>query len=335
LSGQSTWQKRLYTILPYAFILIVLFALPNFLGSYFLGMLTKVLIFAIFAISLDLVMGYTGLLSMGHAAFLGVAGYTIGILATHSGIHLFWILLSIAIGAALIAAVVIGYISLRVSGVYFLLVTLALGQLLTIVATKWYSVTGGTNGLVGILRPDIGIAGFHFTTLSFYYLVFIAFVICFILLYIIVNSSFGKTLIGIKENELRMRALGFNTWALKYSAVIIAGAFAGVAGIFYAYFYGAIVPGSLAMEMSSMVMLMVIIGGPATLYGPFIGATLVVLLQHFASIYVPERWPMILGGIFVICVMFVRGGFAAYFSRCWTLIRYKIYSISHPVERQA
>jgi branched-chain amino acid transport system permease protein len=311
------WQTRLFNLAPYLAVALLLLVLPPFLSSYFLSMLIKVLIFAIFAISLDLIMGYTGLFSMGHAAFLGVAGYTVGILLVRLGINLFWILAPAAILLSVVAAAIIGYISLRVSGVYFLLVTLAFGQLLAIVATKWFSLTGGSDGLVGIFHPNLGIPGLTLTSIGFYYLVFIAFVISFVLLHRIVSSSFGRALVGIRENEMRMRSLGYNTWALKYAAMIIAGAFAGVAGIFLAYFYGAMVPNFLAIEMSTSVMLMVIIGGPGTLFGPFIGSVVVVLIEHFANIYVPERWPLILGGIFVLCVMLVRGGFASYLSRFW------------------
>ncbi len=142
--------------------------------------------------SLDVVLGYTGLLSLGHAAFLGVAGYTVGILAVRHGIDLFWILVPIAITVTIAVSAIIGYISLRLSGIYFMLITIAFGELLANVATKWTSFTGGTNGLIGIPKPNLGISGFIWTDFSFYYLVFIGFAICFVLLYIIVNSSFGQ-----------------------------------------------------------------------------------------------------------------------------------------------
>ncbi len=323
VSYKSTLQTKLHSIIPYIGVSLILLILPQFLSTYYVSMLTKVLIFAIFALSMDLVLGYTGLLSLGHAAFLGVAGYAIGILAVRMGINLFWILLPTGILLAVAVAVIIGYISLRVSGVYFLLVTLAFGQLLSVVATKWSAVTGGTDGLVGILKPNLGISGFTWSSAGFYYLVFITFAICFVLLYRIVNSSFGRALVGIRENEMRMRSLGYNTWALKYVGIIVAGGFAGVAGVFFAYFYGAMVPSNLALEMSASVMLMVIIGGPGTLFGPFIGSAIVVLIEHFSSIYVPERWPLILGGIFIVCVMLVRGGFARYLSRFWRGVRFQ------------
>jgi len=296
---------------------MLLLVLPPFLSNYFVSMLTKVLIFALFAMSLDLILGYTGLLSLGHAAFMGVAGYTAGILMVHCGIDSFWLIMPLAVLAAGIAAVIIGYMALRVSGVYFLLITLAFGQLLSIAAIRLRGLTGGTNGLIGISYPDLGIPSFTWSGLSFYYLVFISFLICFFLLYRIVNSSFGRALVGIRENEPRMQALGYNTWAHKYAALIVSGLFAGVAGALFASFYGIMVPEHLALPTSAMAMLMVVIGGPGTLFGPVVGSLVVVLLEHYASIYTPERWPLILGGVFVICVIFLRGGIGIYLSRFW------------------
>lgn len=318
---KSDYKHRLYRLAPYAAVVCVLVALGPFLSSYYLGMLTKVLIYGIFAISLDLMMGYGGLTSMGHAAFLGVGGYTVGILAVKLDIGSFWLLLPAGLGAAAVVAAIIGYISLRVSGTYFLLVTIAFGQLLAIVATKLYKVTGGTDGLVGIPSPDLGIPGLTLNGVGFYYLVFIAFAASFAILYRIVTSSYGQALIGVRENEPRMRSLGYNTWALKYVAIIISGVFAGLAGIFLAYYYRAMVPNTLAIEMSTAAMLMVILGGPGTLFGPFIGAVVYVLGEHFSNRYVPERWPLILGGLFVICVMLVRGGFARYLSSFYERLR--------------
>ncbi len=320
---KPTWQTRLHTLTPYAGVAIILLVLPTFLSTYYVTTLTQVLIFAIFAMSLDLVLGYTGLLSLGHAAFLGIAGYTVGIFAVRYGIDLFWILLPAAIAVTVAGAAVIGYISLRLSGVYFMLVTFAFGELLSNVAIKWASFTGGSNGLTGISKPNLGIAGFTWTSVNFYYLVFIVFAICFFLLYLIVNSSFGRALVGIRENEMRMRSLGYNTWALQYVAIIVASAFAAVAGIFMACFFGTIVPGNLAIDTSATVMLMVIIGGQGTLFGPFIGAAILVIIQNLSNAYLPERWPLILGGIFIVCVMLVRGGFAKYFSRFWKRVRFQ------------
>jgi branched-chain amino acid transport system permease protein len=311
-----SWQKHLNRLVPYLLVLVVLVLLPPFLSHYFQSMMTKVLIFAIFAMSLDLVMGYTGLISFGWAAFFGAAGYALGILIVHGHISLFWVVLPASLAITAVLAAGIGYFCLRVSGIYFLLVTMAFAQLLLIVATKWYSLTGGRDGLVGIPRPDLGFS-VTWTNLKFYYFVFIGFIVCYYILHRIAHSSFGRTLVGIRENEPRMRSLGYNTWQLKYMALIVGGIFAGVAGVFFAYFYGSMVPSYFALETSALPMLMVIMGGAATLWGPCLGAAVIVLVQSFASIYSPDRWPLILGAIFVVCVMFIKGGFARHLARFW------------------
>ena len=310
------WRVSLHRYLPYALAVLVLALVPPFGGAYFQTMLTKVLILAMFAMSLDLTMGYAGLISFGHAAFLGFAGYVMAILLQRTSISSFWLLALIALGMTMVLALVIGYISLRVSGIYFLLVTMALGQLLTTVAIKWYSLTGGTNGLVVMSRPQLGWA-VQWDNLKYYYLVFAFFVVCFIVLKLIVRSPFGSTLVGIRENEARMRSLGFNTWAVKYVAVVVGAFFAGVAGLFFAFFNVNMVPSYLSLEWSAWAMLMVIMGGPATLWGPCLGAAVIVFAERYSSTYLPDRWPLVLGGIFVLCVMLLRGGFARYLTQLW------------------
>jgi branched-chain amino acid transport system permease protein len=318
----SSWQARLHRWAPYIFVLVVLVVLPPFVGTYTQSIITKVIIFALFAMSLDVVMGYTGLISFGHAAFFGLGGYAVGILTVHYGISSFWLVLLITLVASAVLAAAIGYFSLRVSGIYFLLVTMAFGQLLFVVATKWYSLTGGTDGLVGISRPDLGFSIGGWTSLKYLYFVLIVFVICYVLLHRIVRSSFGRALVGVRENEGRMRSLGYNTWSLKYVGIIIAGVFGGVAGLLFAYFYGTMVPSYFALETSALPMLMVIMGGAATLWGPAVGAMVIILVQQYAGIYMPDRWPLILGAIFVLCVMIVRGGFARYLSSIWAEVRF-------------
>ena len=313
------WRLRLNKYIPYIFILLVLAIMPTFLGTYSQGMITKVLIFAMFAMSLDVLMGYTGLISFGHAAYFGLAGYFVGVMMIRYNVSSFWLILIMTIVLTAIIAAILGYLCLRVSGIYFLLVTMAFGQLLYVVATKWYSVTGGTDGLVGIPKPNFG---FHvnWTTPKFYYFVLIMFIVCYYILYRIMRSSFGKSLIGVRQNEPRMRSLGFNTWLLKYVGFIVAGVFAGIAGTLFAYYYGAMVPSYFALETSALPMLMVIMGGGATLWGPCLGAAVIILVQQEAGIYMPDRWPLILGGIFVLCVMLLKGGFARYLTLAWSRV---------------
>jgi branched-chain amino acid transport system permease protein len=316
---------RAYNSAPYVFVLLILVVVPLFIGTYMQGMMTRVLIFALFAMSLDIVMGYTGMRSFGHAAFFGMGGYAVGILAVHYNIDSFWLVLPITLVVCAVLSAIIGYFTLKVSGVHFLLVTMAFGQLLYVVATKWYSFTGGTDGLIGIPRPNLGFP-VKWTSGNIYYFVLIVFIICYYLLYRFMHSSYGRALLGVRENEGRMRSLGFNTWSLKYMGVILAGIFSGVAGLLFAYTYQAMVPNNFALETSALPMLMVIMGGGATLWGPALGAVVIVLVQNYAGIYMPDRWPLILGILYVLCVMFLRGGFARHLTNAWYKVGSRIFS---------
>ena len=313
------WQALAYRFVPYVFALAVLLLLPQFVSTYYQDMLTKVLIFAIFAMSLDLVMGFTGLISFGWAAFFGISGYSVGILTTHYGMTSFWLVLVVSLVVTAGLAAGIGYLSLRVSGVYFLLVTMAFAQLLVIVATKWYSMTGGRDGMYGIPEPQLGFMEVDWTNLNFYYFALIFFIVCYVILHRITHSSFGRSLLGVRANEPRMRSLGYNTWALKYVALIIGGVFAGVAGALFAFDYQTMTPDYFALEISALPMLMVIMGGAATLWGPSLGAAAIVIGESVAAVYFDDRWPLVLGIIFVVCVMFLKGGFARHLTRLWNL----------------
>ena len=278
--------------------------------------MTKILIFALLAMSLDLIWGYTGLWSLGHASLFGVGAYTTGILMKHYGITSLWLSAPAGILMAALVAAIFGLIALRVSAVYFLLITFALGQLVYGVCMKWYTVTGGQDGLPGVPYPDLGFP-FSFSPTSVYYLTLIVVAICAFVLYLITKSPFGHSLQGIRESETRMRHLGYNTWLYKYIAFIVSGLFAGVAGVLYVHFNGLITPGDVNFAASGAVMLMVIIGGSGTLWGAAIGSVVITSLSYFISIFTPERWPLILGAIFVGIVMFLRGGILPHLRRLW------------------
>jgi len=317
-------NKQIALFIPYIIVAIIFIISPPFLPLYLQSLMTKILIFAIFAMSLDLLIGYTGLISFGHAAYFGVGGYTIGVLMLHYDITSLWIAAPLAVFMATLIAAIFGFIAMRVTGFYFIFITFALGQLLFSVAYKWpwlWSV--GVEGIVGIPRPDIGLSWFTWSSLSFYYFVVLAFIICFIILYRIVKSPFGYALQGIRESEPRMRVLGYNIWLYKYIAFIVAGAFAGIAGVLFAYHNGIVVPEHLGVITSTLVLLIVILGGAGTLYGPAIGAAIVVPLEFYSGIITPERWPLILGGVFVLSVMYARLGIGVYLSRLWKRMIYQ------------
>ena len=315
-------QKQLFPYALYIVIGIILIILPSFISDYVQHMIVKILIFGIFAMSLNLLWGYTGLFSLGHAAYFGIAGYTAGILIVSYGIGSFWISAPFGILMATLFAAILGIPALRVGGAYFLLVTLAMGELFHSVAVKWRDMTGGSNGFPGIPYPDLGLPWFTMNDTYFYYFIFIAFIICAFLMYRLVNSPFGRALQGIRENEPRMRALGYNTWLYKYIIFVVAGLFAGVAGVLFAHYGRIMVPGHLGVMTSTLAMLMVILGSCSIVFGPVLGAALVVLLEHITSIYIPERWPLILGGVFVISVIFLPGGIGIYISRFLKKVSY-------------
>jgi branched-chain amino acid transport system permease protein len=280
-------------------------------------MVTKIVIFSVFALSLNLIWGYTGLISLGHATYFGVGAYASTILIVRMGIGNFWLAGLIAVITAGVLAAIYGVIALRVVGLYFLLVTLALGQLVFCISTVWRSVTGGDNGIIGTPFPDLGIPGVTVNSMVYYYLVFIVAAICFSLLYRLVNSPFGYALQGIRDDEKKMRTLGYNTWLYKYFAFVIAGIFAAVSGVLFSYFLVVVGPSQLSITTSTMAILMVIIGSTRVFWGPVAGALVVILLEYVASVYIPERWPLILGAIFVIAVMFLREGIGVSLTKLW------------------
>ena len=336
-----------YRFAPYMFALLVLIVLPNFFGAPTQSLITKVLIYALFAVSLDIVMGYTGMRSFGHAAFFGMGGYVVGMLTSMQldingniafglaavKVESFWAVLLITIVVCALLSAIIGYFTLRVSGVHFLLVTMAFGQLLSVGAIKAYSLTGGTDGLGGIRLPNLGFIPMEWwrsnrdtVNLKVYYFVLIIFLICYFLIHHFMKSSYGRALTGVRENEGRMRSLGFNTWALKYMGMILSGVFAGVAGLLWAYTQGAVFPRNLGLETSALPMLMVIMGGGSTLWGPALGAAVITIVQNYAnSPALAARWPLILGLLYVLCVMFLRGGISRHLSNFWDWVGSRLF----------
>ncbi len=318
----GSWQQSAVKYLPLVVLVMVLVGLPPFLPSYLRTMLTQILIFGLFAMSLNLLFGYTGLFSLGHAAFFGVGAYAAGILASRLDVTNFWLVLPLGVLAAGLLAALFGIISLRVRAVYFLFVTLALGELAAAVALKWTSVTGGSNGLFGIGYPDL-LPGINLIPITYYYLVLVVVAVCIYALYRVVHSPFGLALQGIRDDELRMSHLGYNPWLFKYVAFIIAGMFAGVAGVLFAWFGGTVVPSFMAAAMSALVMLMVIIGSSTLFWGPLLGAAVILFLQYYVSILIPEWWTLVLGVVFVLTVMFLPGGLGVHLQRLWSKVRYE------------
>ena len=291
--------RRSAILLAAAALLLVV--APPFLPSYWVGLLTEMVILAILAMSLDILLGYTGLPSLGPATLFGVAAYAVAVLSTRSGASFpVSVLGGILVGTLLSAA--LGLIVSHVRDVYFLMITLAIGMVLWGLSYRWIPMTGGDNGLSGIPRLEAH-AGLPFEgPVAFFYVTLLVFAVSAALMLLIVRSPFGLTLRGIRENEGRMKSLGFNTWLHCYLSFVVAGVFASVAGVMWAYYNGFVSPTYLDLTASSELFLMVTLGGPATLVGPMIGAGAIVLLKNVISAYT-ARWLLILGIVYIVTIL--------------------------------
>jgi len=302
-------MKKTSTTIPGITSLALLCLLPLLLRPYHTGLLTLILIFSIFAMSLDILQGYTGLPSLGHAAFFGTGAYAVGLLNVKilNGGN-FGIELIVGVVSAGFMAAILGLIVLRSKGVYFLMILLASSMMLWGIAFKWRKVTGGDDGLTGISRPALNFIGLDFVNNThFYYLVLLFFLACTVLMYMVVHSPFGHTLLGIRESEVRMQALGYNVWLHKYIAFIVSAIFAGVAGMLLAYYNGIVSPAEFHLVTSAEVLIMVILGGEGTLFGPAIGACIIILVKTYVSGYT-QHWMIILGIVYMGAVMFAPQG---------------------------
>ena len=296
---------------------IGLVALPQLgIGNYWTGIMTKMLIFAIFAMSLDLLLGYTGLPSLGHAAFFGMGAYSLAILYRGGWrvggdgiIDNFWLAMPLAVLATGVTAAFFGLLALRTRGAYFIMITLALAQVIFAVAFGWQQLTNADDGLIvefqgeWLLPSTAGVD----KDVALYYVVLGFFLVSAALMYLLVRSPFGQALVGIRESESRMRVLGYNVWIYQYIVFIVAGMFAGVAGTFIVYYQDYVNPGVVSIAPSAEVFLAVILGSPGTLFGPALGGAAIVFMEAFISDYT-ERWVMILGIIYVLVVLVVPKG---------------------------
>jgi branched-chain amino acid transport system permease protein len=280
---------------------------PLVVQPFFVDILTRVLVFAILAMGLNLLVGYTGLPSLGQAAFLAMGAYTLAILVKRTDMgHLPAVLLAI-VAAGLLGAG-FGALALRARGATFLLITLALAQSAWAVAFTWRAMTGGDDGMGGLVRPRLAFLPWSLDDARVYYFVVLAvFLLVLWGFHTLVRSPFGLALQGIRDNELRMQSLGYNTWLYQYAAFIIAAVLAGIAGVLRAYLTGAVTPGWAEVTPSAEALLMVIMGGPGTVFGPIIGAAIIVPAGQIANFFT-TRWMLVLGVIYVAVVLFAPEG---------------------------
>lgn len=302
--GGLEFRSRLVFVL--LGILLALIFLPPVLPNYFVILLTQSLIYAIVAMSLDILVGYAGLPSLGHSAFFAIGAYVTGILVTrfHLGLetNLFFSIV-IAVGTSAI----FGLLALRAVGTYFLIITLSFAMIVWGVANRWFSLTGGDNGISGIPRPNLFMLGTIKSTLYFYYLILFFFLVSSLLIFLFVRSPFGKTLVAIRDSESRMGVLGYNVWLHKYLAFIIAGAFASLAGCLYVYYNGFVNPNVADLAHCMKIVLMVTLGGPGTMVGASLGAFIITLIENTISVYT-ERWVIALAIVYVLTAKYAPRG---------------------------
>jgi branched-chain amino acid transport system permease protein len=284
-----------------------------------LSLATSILVLSIFTMSLDLLLGYAGLPSFGHAAILGLGAYGTAIFSVRHGMSNLGVSLLVAIGLASAGSIIVGLLALRTSGVYFLMLTLAFAQMLSAVAEKCGPQTGGTNGLPSVKAPELFIPGLVVQRgIPFYLLTLAIMAVCFFVMFRLIHSPFGRALIGIHQNEARMRAIGYNTRLYKLGAFWVAGVFASIAGVLYAYFNQFISPPDVGFTVSGTAVVMVLLGGEATLVGPVLGTVAWMVIQNILSSVFTGRWQLILGALIVVFVIFVRGGIVGLWARVRT-----------------
>lgn len=311
---------KLASIVALVVVTVALMAVPWAVGGdFYINMASQVLIFALFALSINLMLGYGGMVSLGHAAYLGVAGYTCILLVTAG-----YGQLTAAVAAVLFStafAGLFGVLSLRAPGLGFIMITLAIGQIVWGIAYRANSLTGGDNGLPFPARPmpfgfDIRDAK------SFYYFTLIVFAIAFFFLWRFSRSPFGASLVGTKEQPRRMRMLGHNVWLIRLLTFVMAGFWGSIASILFVYYNLFLSPHALGLQQSAEILLMAILGGASSLTGPIVGAAIITLIKNVLSSYV-ERWNTLLGAIFVIVIIFMPYGIVPGCKQLWLRLQSK------------
>jgi branched-chain amino acid transport system permease protein len=300
-------SARINVLLVVVALAIVAIIVPH-TNSFLILLATRALAFSILVMSLDILLGYTGLASLGQAAYLGVGAYLTAILATRYQIGLgydFWLVVVLGMLLSATLAAFFGLLAIRATGVYFLMITLALGQCVWGLAYRWNSLTGGDNGINLRTRPKFGID--LADEVTFFYLVLACFAVSLLMMYTLVRSPFGRSLTGIRERELRMQILGYNTWLHKYIAFIIAGGFGGLSGVLWAHTAGIVSPENVVLTTSVDALLMAVLGGAGTLIGGVIGAAIVFGLREYLSTLVPW-WQYVLGAVYVLTIFYLPTG---------------------------
>lgn len=279
-------------------------AVPFAVGPFWLALLTQILIFGLLALAVDLLLGHAGLFSVCHASFFAVSAYTVAILQVRYGQPTI-----VAAPAGLLAGTLLAVVygaSVRTRGVYFILITIAMGYIIWGAAYRWASFTGGDNGITNVPAPAIGGVALQSQS-AYYYFVLAVVIACAIGYSILVRSPFGLSLRGIKGSESRMQSLGYHTTSHLYAAFVLSGALASLAGVLYVYYNRFVNPVAASFNISIEVALMAIVGGSGTIVGPFIGAGVILGMRNWVSSFL-ELHAAVMGLVFIITVLWAPTG---------------------------
>ena len=303
-------KRKLILLVVLLACVAALLAFPALAGRFYLQLVSKIMIMAVFAMSLNLLVGCTGLVSLGHAVFFGLGAYTLMLLSPQYGAASLWLSLPAAIAVAAVAACAIGLLVLRSSGVYFIMATLAFTQMFFYFVTGSKAL-GGSDGAYIYVKPDAAIFGITPFRLAdpvqFYYIVLVLMAGTYLALRMLLRSPFGHAIQGIRVNERRMRSLGFATFRYKLMSFVIAGALAGLAGYFDAAQFGVVNPDLFGWRLSGLVLMMVILGGMGTLYGPILGAFALVMVQELLT-DLTKHWLLPMGLFIILAVLLLPQG---------------------------
>jgi branched-chain amino acid transport system permease protein len=318
-------SQRVFALLV-AFVALV--TLPYWMtGIYYVNVASQILFYAIFALGLNVLAGYGGLVSLGHAGLFGVTAYATGYMLQLGFGHTVSIMAALIIG--LVAMAIYAMLSLRSTGIGFIMITLALGEILWGLAYRWISLTGGDNGLSVKARPEP--FGFSLADANtFYFATLVVFLLSLAAMAIFVRSPLGAALMGTRDQPRRMNALGYHVWAIRFYACLFSGLLTAVSAILFVYYTQFISPQTLALTSSAEVLLMVISGGAGTLLGPLVGSALVVVVKTVVSGFI-ERWNFLLGAIFVAIVILMPEGLVPGSVRLWRMAWRKLKRRAAPV----
>lgn len=283
------------------FLIVVFFIAPFFVSEFYLTVLCEALVMSMLALSFNLLFGYMGQLSFGQAAFYGLGGYTVAMLMMKAHVN-FWLSIVAGVLAAGIIGLIVGFFCVRLRGIYFAVLTLAFGQLIFFIVFKWHRFTGGDDGIQGIFPPE-----FLKSPAAYYYFILIVFLLSAFVLWKIIHSPFGQTIVSMRENSERTEFLGINIAKYQLITFVIAAAFAGLAGAIWVPFYRSVAPSYLTWIKSGEPVMAAILGGPSLFYGPILGMFIMTFFHSWVlgfTVY----WPVVMGTLILIIIFFLPGG---------------------------